>query len=50
MRVGRLTQFRHSVNTRGAESKLRRLLKDFRFGPVRDVLAGTGLLLAGGAR
>lgn len=48
MPVGRLTQFRHSVNTRGAESKLRRLVRDFRFGPVRDVLAGSGLLLTRG--
>jgi polysaccharide deacetylase family protein (PEP-CTERM system associated) len=47
--VGRLTQFRHSVNTRGVEAKLRRLVKDFRFGPVRDVLAGAGLLLTRGA-
>jgi hypothetical protein len=49
MPVGRLTQFRHSVNTRGAETKLRRLVRDFRFGPVRDVLAGSGLLLTRGA-
>jgi len=43
--IGRRAQFRHSVNT-GASTvtKLRRLLKDFRFAPVRDVLAGTGLM------
>jgi polysaccharide deacetylase family protein (PEP-CTERM system associated) len=45
--VGRLTQFRHSVNTHRTESKIRRLLRDFRFGPVRDVLAESGVLVAG---
>ena len=42
--VGRMTQLRHSVNTRSTESKLRRLLRDFRFAPVRDVLTGSGML------
>lgn len=28
----------HYVGLRGTESKLRRLLRDFRFAPVRDVL------------
>lgn len=46
--VSGLTQFRHSVNTASTESKLRRLLVDFRFGPVRDVLAGSGVVAAGG--
>ncbi len=46
--VDRLTQLRHSVNTRTTESKLRRLLRDFSFGPVRDVLAGSGLMTTGG--
>lgn len=43
--IGRRAQFRHSVNT-GASTvtKLRRLLGEFRFAPVRDVLAGTGLM------
>jgi len=47
--VGRLTQFRHSVNTHTTEWKIRRLLRDFRVGPVRDVLAGSGVLVAGEA-
>jgi polysaccharide deacetylase family protein (PEP-CTERM system associated) len=46
--VGRLTQFRHSVNTRSTEGKLRRLVRDFRFAPVRDVLVGSGVMAAGG--
>jgi polysaccharide deacetylase family protein (PEP-CTERM system associated) len=45
--VGWLTQFRHSVNVRSAESKMRRLLREFRFAPVRDVLAGSGVLVGG---
>jgi len=45
--VGWLTQFRHSVNTRSAEAKMRRLLREFRFAPVRDVLAGSGVLVGG---
>jgi polysaccharide deacetylase family protein (PEP-CTERM system associated) len=47
--VGRLTQLRHSVNTRTTEPKVRRLLRDFRVGPVRDILAGSGMLVAGEA-
>lgn len=46
--VGRLTWFRHSVNTRTTESKLRRLVRDFHFAPVRDVLVGSGVMVAGG--
>jgi polysaccharide deacetylase family protein (PEP-CTERM system associated) len=46
--VGRLTRFRHSVNTDSTESKIRRLLRDFAFAPVRDVLVGSGVLVAGG--
>ena len=42
--VGRMTHFRHSVNTDTTESKLRRLLRDFRFAPARDVLATVGIL------
>lgn len=45
--VGRLTRFRHSVNTRTTESKVRCLLRDFRVAPVRDVLAGSGVLAVG---
>jgi polysaccharide deacetylase family protein (PEP-CTERM system associated) len=42
--AGRMTRFRHSVNTDTTEGKLRRLLRDFHFAPVRDVLAGVGIL------
>lgn len=45
--VGWLTRLRHSVNIRTTEGKLRRLLSDFRFAPVRDVLADAGVLVAG---
>jgi len=46
--VGWLTHLRHSVNTRTTEPKIRRLLRDFRFAPVRDVLIGSGVLVSGG--
>ena len=46
--MGRLSQFRHSVNTRKTESRLRRLLRDFQFRPVRTVLGKVGLPLVGG--
>lgn len=36
----------HYLNLDAMESKLRRLLSDFRFGPVRDVLARRGFLPA----
>ena len=42
--VSRRVQFRHSVNTRSTERKLRRLLREFRFAPVRDVLSIAGVL------
>jgi polysaccharide deacetylase family protein (PEP-CTERM system associated) len=45
--VGWATRLRHSVNTQSAESKIRRLLRDFRFAPVRDVLTESGVLVAG---
>ena len=45
--VGRVAQFRHSVNTGTTEAKLRRLLRDFAFAPVRDVLATTGVMASG---
>lgn len=48
MPVGRLTHLRHSVNTRTTEPKLRRLLREFRFAPVRDVLTAVGVMTAGG--
>ncbi len=44
VRVGWLSQLRHSVNTHSTEGKLRRLLADFRFAPVRDILARSGVL------
>ena len=44
VRAGWLTRFRHSVNIQSTEGKLRRLLKDFRFAPVRDVLTKAGVL------
>ncbi len=46
--MGRLSRFRHSVNTRKTESRLRRLLRDFQFRPVRTVLGKVGLPLVGG--
>ncbi len=46
MRVGWLTQMRHSVNTHTTEAKLRCLLKDFRFAPVREILTQGGVLTA----
>jgi len=48
--IGRRAQFRHSVNTGvSTVTKLRRLLRDFQFAPVRDVLAGTGVMTSGRA-
>jgi polysaccharide deacetylase family protein (PEP-CTERM system associated) len=46
--VDRLTQLRHSVNTHTTESKLRRLVRDFEFAPVRDVLLDSGVMAGGG--
>jgi hypothetical protein len=46
--VDRLTQLRHSVNTHTTESKLRRLVRDFAFAPVREVLLGSGVMAGGG--
>ncbi len=47
--AGRLTRLRHSLNISRTEARLRSLLSDFRFAPVRDVLAESGVLVAGGA-
>ena len=44
--VGRAAQLRHSVNTRATAAKLRRLLRDFAFSPVREVLAATGVTVS----
>jgi polysaccharide deacetylase family protein (PEP-CTERM system associated) len=46
--VGRVAQFRHGVNSRATEGRLRRLMREFRFAPAREVLAGLGVLVAGG--
>jgi len=50
VRTGLLTRLRHSVNIHSTEGKLRRLLKDFRFGPVREILAKAGLVTLGDRR
>jgi polysaccharide deacetylase family protein (PEP-CTERM system associated) len=47
VRAGWLTNLRHSINTDRTEGKLRRLLADFRFAPVRDVLDQAGILALG---
>ena len=45
--VGPLTRFRHYVNLRTTQGKLRALLTDFQFGPVGQVLRQAGLIHAG---
>jgi len=45
--VGRVDRFRHSVNGGATMGRLRRLIRDFRFGPARSVLASSGILEAG---
>lgn len=42
--VAWLTHLRHTINTRTTEAKLRSLLRDFRFAPVREVLKEVGVL------
>ena len=42
--VGPLSRFRHYTNLEKCEGRLRRLLREFRFGTVRDGLAQLGLL------
>ena len=49
VRVGWLSQLRHSINTHSTEGKLRRLLRDFRFAPVREILTQSGVLTQGEA-
>lgn len=44
MPVKGLNRFRHYVGLSGTHRKFDRLLSDFRWAPVRDVLAGLGLL------
>jgi polysaccharide deacetylase family protein (PEP-CTERM system associated) len=44
VRVGWLSRFRHYTNLHRCEPRLRQLLKEFRFGAMREVLAEIGLL------
>ncbi len=44
--IGRVAQLRHSMNTRATGGRLSRLVREFRFATVRDVLAGGGVLPA----
>lgn len=46
MPVRGMARFRHYVNLRSTADKLRRLLRDFAFGPAGDVLAARGLVEA----
>jgi polysaccharide deacetylase family protein (PEP-CTERM system associated) len=46
--VARVDRWRHSVNSGAVVDRLRRVIRDFQFAPVRDVLAGSGILEAGG--
>ncbi len=46
VRVGWLSRFRHYTNLHRCESRLRRLLQEFSFAPMREVLEATGLLQA----
>jgi polysaccharide deacetylase family protein (PEP-CTERM system associated) len=46
VRVGWFSRFRHYNNLHRCEPRLRRLLQDFRFGTMREVLEGAGLLAA----
>ncbi|MGH8262947.1 MAG: XrtA system polysaccharide deacetylase [Steroidobacterales bacterium] len=44
--VGLLSRFRHYTNLKRCERRLQRLLAEFRFAPMRDVLGARGLLSA----
>lgn len=44
VRVGWLSRFRHYTNLERCEPRLKRLLSEFRFGTMREVLHGLGLL------
>jgi len=46
VRVSWLSHFRHYTNLHRCESRLQRLLEEFRFAPMREVLATVGLLPA----
>jgi len=44
VRVGWFSRFRHYTNLDHCEPRLKRLLSEFRFGTMREVLSGLGLL------
>ena len=44
--IGRMAQWRHSVNSGTTVRRLRRVVRDFQFAPVREVLAGARILPA----
>jgi hypothetical protein len=48
--MGRLARLRHSLNIDSTEDKLRRLLRDFSFGPAAQVLGEAGLFVPGSPR
>ena len=50
VRVGWLSRFRHYTNLHHCEARLRRLLDEFRFASMREVLEAAGLLPAAAAR
>ena len=50
VRVGWLSRFRHYTNLDRCESRLRRLLAEFRFASMREVLHRAGLLPSGSLR
>lgn len=50
VRVGWLSRFRHYTNLDRCESRLRRLLREFRFGAMREVLQGLGLAASAALR
>ncbi|HKW51134.1 MAG TPA: DUF3473 domain-containing protein, partial [Candidatus Eisenbacteria bacterium] len=47
--VGHLASFRHLAKSGTTAAKLRRLIREFRFAPARNVLTDAGALMAGGA-
>ena len=44
--ISAFSRFRHYTNLHKCESRLRRVLGDFSFGTMREVLEGRGLLAA----
>jgi polysaccharide deacetylase family protein (PEP-CTERM system associated) len=50
VRVGWLSRFRHYTNLHRCQGRLRRLLGDFSFGTMREVLSSRGLLAPGPVR